>query len=314
MGLAGEKFVVRIPASTANLGSGFDSIGIAFQLYLTVTVEQSETLHFIWRGEELGGLEIGAADNLILQGMKKVSELVDQALPVLRLTVDSDIPLTRGLGSSASAFVAGLVIANECFGSPLTDEQLLWLATEEEGHPDNVGASLLGGILVASVDWQSKKVIYNQISFPEQLAILAAIPKYTLSTTLARDLLPEHYSKQDALFNLSRYGLLVSSLITGNLAGIEQGLEDRWHQPYRQELIPGFQKLVEQRKELGVLGFVISGAGPTILAIIEASANQEYIKESMRRQLTVNGFGLQLTKIEVDHSGYQVQRDPVNCL
>jgi homoserine kinase len=303
-----DRIIVRVPASTANIGSGFDSIGIAYQLYLTVEVELSHKTEFIWKGNELSGTHIPDKDNLILQAIERVYSLVEEERPHFSIEVDSEIPLTRGLGSSASAYVAGLVIANEFLGCRFNDDELLWLATEEEGHPDNVGASLLGGVCIASVDWESKKVHYHKQTFPAQWTWLAAIPSYTLSTALARDLLPKEYPTSDTIFNLSRYGVLVASLLTGNKEGMVFGLKDALHHPYRQQLIPGFQRLVDEREELDVIGFVISGAGPTVLALVDTAREPSSVLNYMEKVMKVDQHHIRTLTLAVDQEGYTVQR------
>ncbi len=301
-----EKMVVKVPASTANMGSGFDAIGVAFQLYLTLTVEKAEQTCFDWQDAELDDLNIRDEDNLILKGIVDLYASEGVQPPSLKVTVKSDIPLTRGLGSSASAYVGGLVIGNELLGKPLDNDQLLWLATKEEGHPDNVGASIMGGVFVASVDWEKEKVYYHQHNFPEKWIWLAAIPSYPLSTSMARHLLPEKYPKQDAIFNLGRFGLLVAALITGQKEGIIVGLEDSLHQPYRQVLIPGFKELCALRERLDVLGFVISGAGPTVLALTEKKESYQPIMDNMKELLSTADSGVLIKQLSVDQLGYQV--------
>ena len=155
------------------------------------------------------------------------------------------------MGSSASAYVAGLVIANNYLGYPLSDSELLWLATEKEGHPDNVGPSIFGGVFLGSVNWEEKKVIHHRQPFPEEWQLVVAIPSYELSTAKAREILPKTYSKADSVFNLGRFGMLVSSLFTRNKDALRLGLEDALHQPFRSHLIPGFTELLREKEELG---------------------------------------------------------------
>jgi homoserine kinase len=303
-----EKIIIRVPASTANVGSGFDSIGIAFGLYTTLEIEPAVQTEFIWKGAALASNTISEEDNLVLKGLEKVYALTQQERPQLRVIVNSDIPLTRGLGSSSAAFVAGLVAANELLRKPYTDEDLLWLATEEEGHPDNVGASIFGGVFIASVDWEKKKVHYHHQAFPEEWQWLAAIPSYTLSTSVARQLLPQHYSKKDTVFNVSRYGLFVASLLSRNKVGVAAGLDDNLHQPYRQHLIPGFRELVLQKDDLGAIGFVISGAGPTVLCLVDQGADQETIMLHMKEQMAVRDHTIEVKRLAVENFGYFVQK------
>lgn len=303
-----EKIIVKVPASTANVGSGFDSIGIAFQLYTTIEVEIADSTQFLWQGEALSGIFITNKDNLILKGLELVFQLLKKERPELKIIVTSDIPLTRGLGSSASAYVAGLIAANELLNKPLSDNQLLWLATEEEGHPDNVGASLFGGIFLASVDWKKRNVVYHRQGFPEKWQWLAAIPSYTLSTELARNLLPTQYDKEDTIYNLSRYGLLVASLMTGNSEGVERGLEDALHQPYRKHLVPGFEELVQLKDKLSVIGFMISGAGPTVLGLVKKESNQTIVMQKMGELMAVQDHLIAVQPLKVENNGYSVQK------
>jgi homoserine kinase len=303
-----EKLIIRVPASTANLGSGFDSIGIAFDLYATLEIDPAVQTEFIWQGASLAGYTIAEEDNLVLKAMDKIYALAQVERPHLRVIVNSDIPLTRGLGSSAAAFVAGLVAANELLQQPYTDEELLWLATEEEGHPDNVGASIFGGVFIASVDWEKKKVHYHQQAFPEEWQWLAAIPSYTISTSVARQLLPQQYSKKDAVYNVSRFGLFVASLLSRNKDGVAAGLDDSLHQPYRQHLIPGFRELVIEKDDLGAIGFVISGAGPTVLGLVDQEADQASIMLQMKERMTVKDHTIEVKCLAVENFGYSVQK------
>jgi homoserine kinase len=303
-----EKLIVKVPASTANVGSGFDSIGIAFQLYITIEVEVADSTQFCWQGGALNGITIADKDNLILKGLEHVFQLLKQERPEFKVTVTSNIPLTRGLGSSASAYVAGLIAANVILNKPLSDNQLLWLATEEEGHPDNVGASIFGGIFIASVDWEKKNVLYHRQDFPDKWRWLAAIPSYTLSTTHARNLIPEQYSKDATLYNLSRYGLLVASLMTGSSDGVRRGLEDALHQPFRKHLIPGFEELVQLKDKLHAIGFIISGAGPTVLGLVKKEVNQEIVMQKMKELMTVQNHDIAVQPLMVENYGYSVQR------
>jgi len=307
----GERLSIRVPASTANLGSGFDCIGIAFQLYLYIRAELAEETSFHWKGSELEHIQLKGEENLILKAMNRVYDLLNEKKPTLKVEVESHIPLTRGLGSSASAYVGGLVLANELLQKPLTDEELLWLATEEEGHSDNVGASLFGGLFLGSVDWEKKKVWYHSQPFPSEFSWVAAIPSYPLSTSASRRLLPEQYSKSDTIYNLSRYGILVSCLLTGNRDGLAHGLEDSLHQPYRQKLIPGFSELFSLKESLGVIGFVISGAGPTILALVDKGYNATQLKRVMDQLMRIPNHTLDVVNIEVDQKGYLVERQKI---
>jgi len=303
-----KKIKVKAPASTANLGSGFDSIGIAFQMYTELEMTSYDHLQFEWLHEsgEVTPFPFTDEENLIYQAMEKVCQLLHKDVPNVRVIVKSNIPSTRGLGSSASAFVAGLVGVNKWFGDALSSDELLWLAAEKEGHTDNVGASLFGGVFIGAMDWEKRKVNYNTIPFSNQWTWLAAIPSYSLSTVGARNQLPDEYQKDDVVFNLSRYGILVSSILLGDEEGIKAGLFDRLHFPYRQHNIPGFERLLTTKDEVNALGFIISGAGPTILGLFPQQANLEKARLNMEQSLKTDEHDVQVMPLAVDHSGVQV--------
>lgn len=307
------KVNVKVPASTANLGSGFDCIGVAFQLYTELDIYPSDKLEFHWRNDEgaIRAYPFLEDENLIFQAMKKVCLLLNKDLPDVKVIVQSNIPSTAGLGSSASAFIAGLAAINKWFGEPFSKDELLWIAAEREGHPDNVGASLFGGVFIGAIDWEAKKVHYSHFPFPSRWVWLAAIPAYSLATHKARQLLPEKYSKADVVFNLSRYGVLVSSLLTGNDEGVKSGLEDQLHQPYRQYLIPGFDQLVAEKTKMNTLGFVISGAGPTVLGLFASDTNLIESHRSMQEILNRHSDRFDVITLNVDQSGVQVTTVPL---
>lgn len=306
----GKGLRVRVPASTANLGSGFDSIGVAFQMYTELELIASDKLEFIWKEKsgELTPFPFSDQENLILRAMKKVCQSLDCKLPALQVIVQSDIPAKRGLGSSASAFVAGLCAMNSWLEGSLSSEELLWLATEEEGHADNVGAALFGGVFIGALDREENKVHYLSQPFPEKWPWLVAIPSYSLSTSSARRLLPEQYSRTDAIYNLSRYGLLTSSILAGDAAGVREGLKDRLHQPYRQSLIPGFAELKKKAEGIGALGFVISGAGPSVLGLFEEADQLDQARQLMEASLSLPPHQIDVRKLNVDQRGVQITR------
>ncbi|WP_202080203.1 homoserine kinase [Caldalkalibacillus salinus] len=298
-----RSITVRVPASTANLGSGFDSIGVAFQLYTTVTAQASDHVSFEWKTDALQQANISATDNLIWKAMTDVYEYVGRPLPSLHITVTSDIPLTRGLGSSASAYVAGLKLANEWLDGPLTNQELLHLAAREEGHPDNVGASLFGGVFLGTIDPATGSVCYQTLHFPENWKWIAAIPSYPLSTKEARGILPSAYDKHDVIYNVSRFGLLISAILRADERAMQEGLQDRLHQPYRTDLISGLAPLMSEEKQNGLLGYMISGAGPTVLALVSQSSIITDVKERMEYHLKTQDDGLRVTELDIDRQG-----------
>ncbi len=254
---------VRVPATTANLGPGFDTLGLSLDLYNQIEVEEiEEGLEIEVVGYGKNELPINE-DNLLYKAMVRVFEATTYYPQGIKLRLINRIPLARGLGSSAAAIVGGLVSANRLVGDILTKEELLHLAVEIEGHPDNVAPALLGGIVLSTI--KDGDVSYKKIDPPKIKAVLC-IPDYQLSTAKAREILPEKVSFDDALFNISHTGLLVAGFLTNDYQLISQGLDDRLHQPYRQKLIPGLTELLKDEllQELA-LGITLSGAGPTIV-------------------------------------------------
>lgn len=275
------KVRVKVPASTANLGPGFDSLGMALNLYAWVDMAVAErtTIHLI--GDQMNGMPTDKT-NLIYQVAQKVFKQAGVSLPELEISVYSDIPLTRGLGSSASAIIGALVGANALIGNKLTMDELFQIASQLEKHPDNVGASLFGGIVVAF--WDGIRAEYIRLEPDANLEVLVAIPSFQLSTEIARNVLPQEISLKDAVFNLSHSSLLVAALSTGNLGMIRHAMKDKLHQPYRTAMIPGMQEILEHATDHGALGAALSGAGPTILTLVDSRSEQKAELEIFMKQ------------------------------
>jgi homoserine kinase len=295
---------VKVPASTANLGPGFDTIGMAFQLYTTISMRFAKRAQVILHGEELEGLPQNET-NLVYQMAASIFELLGLPVPHLQIEMWSEIPLTRGLGSSAAAIIGGLVGANELAGKPFTKEEIYQLATRVEGHPDNVGASLFGGIVVAAME--DEIVPFIKIDPHESLKAVALIPNFQLSTEKARGILPAHYSRQDTIYSLSRAGLLVAALAQGRYELLQLAMKDRLHQPYRASLIPGLTTILDNAHLYGALGTALSGAGPTIISLVQGEAEplMHYFQETLQQ------FGISSTVIclQPDLEGVQISED-----
>lgn len=268
---------VRVPATTANIGPGFDCLGAALSLHnefefrecfpassdphadappLTITVE----------GSEAEGVQCDRS-NLAYRAFCHYFAKLQRPVPGLHLTIHLNIPLARGLGSSATAIVGGLVGANALAGSPLSQTALLNLAIELEGHPDNVAPALLGGCQLATIDEITQTWTLCPLQWSPTIVPVVAIPDFELSTEKARGVLPKQCSYPDAIFNSSHLGLLVKGLETGRGEWIRVALQDRLHQPYRTALISGFSEVYSAAMSSGAEGLVISGAGPTLLAL-----------------------------------------------
>lgn len=258
-------FSIKVPASTANLGPGFDSIGLALALYLEVRGSFSERWEVIPLSEDL---KVFPADetNYIVSIAKKVAAAHNTELRPCRLTVCSDIPLTRGLGSSASAIVAGIELANIAGNLHLSTEEKIRHASLLEGHPDNAGASVSGGLVVG---WHSEEETHL-ISYPlEGIKVIAVIPDYELRTDDSRNVLPKSLGYQDAVLASASANVLLTALLTRNweLAGAMMK-KDRFHQPYRRTLVPHLAKVEQAARDNGAVGTALSGAGPTVLCLV----------------------------------------------
>ncbi|MCH1641603.1 homoserine kinase [Paenibacillus timonensis] len=261
-----EGVRVKVPASTANLGPGFDTLGMALNLYSWIEMKPAASTVFRLHGGNLEGLPTDKS-NLVYQVAQSVFAEAGVILPELEISMKSDIPLTRGLGSSASAIVGALFAANLLIGEPLSQAKLFDMATALEKHPDNVGASLFGGIITAVWDGSHADVL--RIEPPADLEVLVAIPDFQLSTSKAREALPKQISLQDAVYNVSRTSLLTAALAAGRLDLIPAAMRDRLHQPYRASLVPGMARILEEATAHGALGAALSGAGPTLLCLTD---------------------------------------------
>ena len=278
---------VKVPASTANLGPAFDTLGMALSLFAWIGLKQAEHTSYQLYGEEMKGL--GESEcSLIYKVAQMVFEEAGISVPHLQISISSDIPLTRGLGSSASAIVGTLFAANKLIGSPLSISKLFDMAVRIENHPDNVGASLFGGIVSSVRD--GSNVSFLRFDPPTSLEVLVAIPEYQLSTTVARQVLPENISRDDAIFNISRASLLTGALIADRLDLIAVAMQDRLHQPYRAPLIPGMERILREAQGHGAVGVALSGAGPTLLALMDSSSERKQeLEQFIGEVLTEHG-------------------------
>ncbi|WP_030006755.1 homoserine kinase [Picosynechococcus sp. NKBG042902] len=261
---------VQVPATTANIGAGFDCLGAAlslhnqFQFRLAGEREPFFSLELVGADVETQKLE-ATADNLLYRAFAKVFASLGQPVPHVNIAIDLKVPLSRGLGSSATAIVGGLVGANALAGSPLSQQEIMNLAIEMEGHPDNVVPALLGGCQL-SVKHQQDWVICPWV-WHKNVVPVVAIPDFELSTEEARAVLPQQYARAQAIFNASRLGLLPHGLAQNNPEYLTAALDDQIHQPYRKNLIKGYDPVQQAAIAAGAYGMVISGAGPTLLAL-----------------------------------------------
>ncbi|WP_246945193.1 homoserine kinase [Bacillus pinisoli] len=299
-----EKFdvIVRVPCSTANLGSGFDCIGMALQLYTTIKMKKTSNTSILLRGENLEGIPT-TKENLIYKIAQLIFKKAKYDCPELEIEIESEIPLTRGLGSSAAAIVGAMAAANVLAGEPFTKDELYLFSSELEGHPDNVGASLLGGIVIAT--YNEEKVSYIRVSPPPEMKTVVAVPHFELSTKLARDVLPNSYSKEDAVYAIGHSALLASALVSGNTSLLNEAMRDRIHQPFRTSLVPGMNVLLDHAHQYGALGIALSGAGPTIIALTDRE--DEKLQQYMHDVLLEHGISSTVQTLIPDNQGIQIQ-------
>lgn len=293
---------VRVPATTANLGAGFDCLGAALTLYNEFQFSEGD-FRITASGDEAGRVSTDPT-NLVYQAFLKLYEQLDRTPPSIALDINMNVPLARGLGSSATAIIGGLVGANVLAGSPLDTEALADLATAIEGHPDNVVPALIGGCRLAATGidraWEICEIEWHSSVVP-----IVAIPDFELSTHEARSVLPQKYDRADAIFNAAHLGLLLRGLQTGNANWLKSGLQDRIHQPYREALIRGYGAVQKSAIDAGAYGLVISGAGSTLLALASPDSAQS-VKTAMETAWTKHDVGVQVKILEIDTEGAKI--------
>ncbi len=259
---------LRVPASSANLGPGFDALGLALDLYLDCRITKSSTLSIEARGRDAAGIDCTPA-NLIWATACSVAAGAGRTLPAVHLEIANAIPLGKGLGSSAAALTAGVVLADHLLGLGWNRRRVLDEAARLEGHPDNVAACVLGGMVASGLD-QNGAAHAVRLSLPPSVGIAVVVPDFALPTHEARAVLPDCYSREDAIFNIQRTALLLAALAVGDLSVFPFALDDRLHQPFRQALVPGLAEALALRLP-GLLGCTLSGAGPSVLVFHESS-------------------------------------------
>lgn len=298
-----NKVTVRVPGTTANCGPGFDTVGMACTIYndLTLELTQSGTIEMTIEGEGAGVIPQDDR-NIIVKSVLTVFREVGFDHNGLKLVMRNEVPLARGLGSSAAAIVAGLYAANVVTGSKLNQEELLNLATAIEGHPDNVAPALYGGITVSVME--EGKAHSLRFCPPVELTLVVAVPNFHLSTKSARQVLPKTVSYSDAVYNVSRASLLMSALCTGKLEFLGLALEDRLHQPYRKPLIKGMEQVFEAALSEGALGAAISGSGPCLIAFTQKNA--EAIGKKMVQAFTDQSVEARYHVLKLDTEGARV--------
>jgi len=292
---------LRVPASSANLGPGFDALGLALSPYLLCRFRRAEQLVIRASGRDAELISTGE-DNLIWQTALTVAEHTGEAMPAVELEIENEIPLGKGLGSSAAALTAGVVLADAMLGLKWKTHRILDEAARIEGHPDNVAACVLGSIVASAMD-SSGMTRAVRLELPPSFEVAVVVPDFPLPTAQARAALPESYSKADAVFNVQRSALLIAALATGTISAFPAALEDRLHQPYRQHLVPGLAEILRLRAP-GLLGCCLSGAGPSILVFFE-KGHQEVVRH-VQQIFAAHGHAAEILDSEVDRQGYRL--------
>ena len=262
-------FKVRVPATSANMGPGFDCMGIALDIYNTVEMHVVPEGLVIENHGRDADLIAKDSTNMIYRAMERVFQQTSFVPPGLKIVSYNDIPVARGLGSSAASTAAGLLLANVLTGEELDMEKLIELGTDLEGHPDNIVPALIGGMTL-SYSQDTSTVGYIKLDFPEKLRMLVMVPDFPLSTAEARMVLPRKVELGSAVFNVSRAALMVAALTAGKLEHLKYAVQDRPHQPYREKLIPGMQEVFNKAYDAGARGVFLSGAGSTLIALVDA--------------------------------------------
>jgi homoserine kinase len=294
---------IRVPATTANLGPGFDVFGLALQLYLKVNARKSAgPLELTYRGRGDGSVALDET-NLIWRTFTHVAEREQAQWPNLVIDIENDIPFGRGLGSSGAAVVAGVLMANEICQLNLSRERMLDYALEIEPHPDNITAALLGGLVACCVTDDSH-MLHAKIPVSPQIKAVVVVPDFELATTQARAVLPAQYARADAVFNLQRVAMLAMALGGARRELVAEAMRDRLHQPYRTPLIPGLEESLELQDVPGLLGVSLSGAGPSVLAL--AVANFAHIGEKIQANFDRHGIRSEVLVLDIEEHGAEV--------
>jgi len=294
---------LRVPASSANLGPGFDALGLALGIYLECRFRRSGSLSIQAAGRDSDLISTGE-DNLIWQTALAVARDTRGQLPPVELVIANDIPIGKGLGSSAAALTAGVVIADHLLDLGWKPLRILDEAARIEGHPDNVAACVLGSIVASAID-SGGVTRAVRLELPRAFGVAVVVPDFILPTVEARAVLPPQYSREDAIFNVQRSALLIAALATGSVHAFPTALEDRLHQPYRLKLVPGLDEILQLRAP-GLLGSALSGAGPSVLVFYERG--YESVCDLVRQIFRLNAHESEVLWTQIAGHGYECRK------
>ena len=324
-----RKLSFRIPSSTSNLGAGFDALSLALEKYLRISIETlteaspsgtrsasptgpngglGEGLNFeiIPRGVDAAKIPT-TSDNLILRVVNSVARQRTRSLPAFRMVIDNEIPLSRGMGSSAAAIIAGVTCYELLAEDKLSELEIFNYAREFESHPDNLAAALRGG-LVAATESADGDVLVAKLRVADGAGAIVVIPPFEVSTEKARTVLPQTYSRKDAVFNIQRSALTIAALTTGHWSLLREAMRDRIHQPYRAPLIPGFQEILALNTP-GLFGIALSGAGPTVFALAKTTET-ESVGRAIASVFERHGVKAVPLTLNIDNEGRTINSAP----
>src|ERR687894_1284867 len=293
---------VRVPATSANLGPGYDAVGLALSLSMRISLDRSPYPIVEIHGTGADLIPRGL-DHPAYRAAQFVAELMGESDVHFHLIQENDIPPARGLGGSAAALVGGAVAANDLLGRSMAPPDLLNLVCDLDGHPDNAAPALLGGLVIGTRTPEGVSAVRLE---PENLKAIVAVPDFAVSTPAARRALPDSVSHRDAAFNVGRSGLLLGALATGEYGLLRVAMQDRLHQPYRSHLIPGLEDVIEAALAHGAYGACLSGSGPTVLAFAPEERARD-IAPAMQKAFEARGVTAASYALDVDLVGARVE-------
>lgn len=306
------KVSVKVPATSANLGPGFDCLGIALPIYNTVTIDETVLpgtgveINILSQDENFDDLIIDHIptdeNSIVYKAVELLYNSIGQTPSELKINIQTQIPVTRGLGSSAAVIVGALIAANHLLGEPADESAILSIATEIEGHPDNVTPAVVGGLVLSSME-DDGSILYRKIDWPEDWAITVCVPDVELATEISRSVLPENVPMQDAVFNTKRMGMLIQAIHTQDEELMKAALTDKLHQPYRAKLVPWMDEINQSIKhDDDIFGCVLSGAGSTVLVISKQNATDR-VRGKISEVMTNLNVKAEIKTLKVENDG-----------
>lgn len=309
------KVSVKVPATTANIGPGFDCLGMALPIYNTITIEETVLpgtgveINVLADNDSIDQLSLDHVpsdeNSIVYKAVELLYNSIGQSPSELKINIHSNIPVARGLGSSSSVIVGALIAANELLGRPADEVALLSIACEIEGHPDNITPAIVGGLVISSQE-EDGSVVYRKLEWPDDWAVTVCVPDFELSTDIARSVLPKEVPMKDAIFNAKRLAMFVQAVHTKDSELMKLALQDRLHQPYRMKLVPGLEKIIDNLRHFdNVLGCVLSGAGSSILVISERN-DLDKIRTIVRDTWADQNIKCDIKTLSVENNGAQI--------